>query len=411
VAHWRRKRAPVSIDIDGPLTPFLKSYAAFLNYLGYAHQTFLRKTWLVGQFNKWLRRKRISIGDVSIQHTERFLHGYSYSKQGDPATLNDLVAWLCKRGVVSSDAVSAPEQSELNLLVEEYSTYLLQERGLASTSIKDYTGIVRRFLIQSCPDGRSDLASLTARPICDFIVSEATRYKLSREASLLAVAVRSFLRFALHCGYIKTPLADAVPAVATHPLTSLPRALPHRNVRQVLSQSMRRRSPRGLRDYAILLLLARLGLRAREVMLLELGDVDWNNSCIHVSGKGRQEQPMPLPQDVGQAIATYLKNGRPKSSCRRLFLRAQAPWRGLASSAAISAIVKRALKRAGIRAATYGAHQFRHTLATNLLRNKISLPNISVVMRHRDPNTTRIYAKLDLKALREVAQPWPGRPL
>ena len=146
-------------------------------------------------------------------------------------------------------------------------------------------------------------------------------------------------------------------------------------------------------------------------MLLELDDIDWDNACVHVSGKGRQERPLPLPHDVGEAIAKNLRDGRPASSCRRVFLRTRAPWRGVATHSSISAIVGRALKRAQIKSTTHGAHQFRHSLATNMLRRGASLTEIGQVMRHRDPNTTRLYAKVDLGALREVALPWPGRPL
>jgi site-specific recombinase XerD len=145
-------------------------------------------------------------------------------------------------------------------------------------------------------------------------------------------------------------------------------------------------------------------------MLLELDDIDWETACIHVCGKGRQERPLPLPHDVGEALAAYLRNGRPVSSCRQVFLRTRAPWRGVAKSSSISAIVRRALKRAQVQSATWGAHQFRHSLATNMLRRGASLTEIGQVMRHRDPNTTRLYAKVDLGALREVALPWPGRP-
>jgi site-specific recombinase XerD len=295
-------------------------------------------------------------------------------------------------------------------LVEEYLSYLTEERGLAATSIEQYESLVRGFLNTSCPAGRVELHSLSAQGIAAFVQGEAQRYRTSKAASLLAVAVRSFLRFARYRGYIEKDLAAAVPAVAHWSLASIPRALPLKYVRRVLRHSKRRRTPCGLRDRAILLLLARLGLRAREVMLLELDDIDWSNSSVHVCGKGRQERPLPLPYDVGKAIATYLRDGRPASPCRRVFLRARAPWRGLANSSDISAIVKRALMRAQIKSVSYGAHQFRYALATNMLRQGLTLTEIGQLLRHRSPNTTRVYAKVDLDALREVALPWPGRP-
>jgi site-specific recombinase XerD len=296
-------------------------------------------------------------------------------------------------------------------LVEDYSGYLLSERGLASTSGEVYTAIAHRFLTRTCPGGRSELKTLTAQKIRDFVMHEARKFRTSKAASLLTTVVRSLVRFVHYRGYIDRSLVGAVPAVAHWSMAPIPRALPLEAVRRVLAQSKLNRTPCGLRDHAILVVLARLGLRAREVMLLELEDIDWTNACIHICGKGRQERPVPLPHDVGEAIAAYLRSGRPASSCRHVFLRARAPWRGVAKSSSISAIVGRALKRAQVKSATHGAHQFRHSLATTMLRRGASLTEIGQIMRHRDPNTTRLYAKVDLNALREVALPWPGRPL
>jgi site-specific recombinase XerD len=162
-----------------------------------------------------------------------------------------------------------------------------------------------------------------------------------------------------------------------------------------------------LRNRAILLLLARLGLRAGEVARLELGDIDWSEGCLSVHGKGRVERPLPLPHDVGKAIAAYLEHGRPESSCRRVFLRSRAPFDGLRSNSDICQIVARAIRRAGIELDSTGAHQLRHALAVDMLRQRASLTEIGQVLRHRSPDATRRYAKVDLEALREVALPWP----
>jgi site-specific recombinase XerD len=164
----------------------------------------------------------------------------------------------------------------------------------------------------------------------------------------------------------------------------------------------------GLRNRAILLLLARLGLRAQEIVRLELDDIDWSQGWLRVHGKGRQERPMPLPHDVGQAIASYLKNGRPESTCRGLFLRSRAPFDGLGSHSDICQIVRRAIGRAGIELKVTGAHQLRHALAVDMLRQGLSLTEIGQMLRHRSPEATRRYAKVDLDGLRAVALPWPG---
>ena len=191
-------------------------------------------------------------------------------------------------------------------------------------------------------------------------------------------------------------------------MASIPRAMPADSVRALLKASKKWRTPVGLRNHAILLLLARLGLRAGEIIRLELGDIDWKEGSLNVCGKGRAERPLPLPHDVGEAIAIYLERGRPESSCRHVFLRARAPFDGLKSHADISQMVARAIEHVGIKSISTGAHQLRHALAVDMLRQGASLTEIGQVLRHRSPDATRRYAKVDLDALGEVALPWPG---
>ena len=190
-------------------------------------------------------------------------------------------------------------------------------------------------------------------------------------------------------------------------MSSIPRAIPAESVRQLLA-SIDRRTARGRRDYAILLLLARLGLRASEVALLELDDLDWNAGQITIRGKRGRIIALPLPADVGAAIAAYLRHGRPRSISRRVFVRAHAPNNGFAGPSAIACVVRAALERVGVDAPTKGAHQFRHALATQLLRRGASLTEIGAILRHRSPETTTIYDKVDLDTLRTLALPWPG---
>jgi site-specific recombinase XerD len=397
--------------IEGPLSGILLSYAGLLNEERFSHESFLSKTRFVMHFSRWLHKHGMGVKDLTLTLGERFLRDCPSRRSGDPTTLKHFLTWMCSQELIPPQALQTHEKSEVETLIEEYASYLLAERGLASTSVEVYAALARRFLERTCPAGRRDLKALAAADIRAFVTHEARKFRTSKAASLLAVAIRSLLRFIHYRGYTDRSLAVAVPAVAHWSMAPIPRALPLKAVRRVLTQSKKRHTPCGLRDRAILLLLARLGLRAREVMLLELDDLDWANGCIYVCGKGHQERPLPLPHDVGQAIATYLREGRPVSSCRRVFLRTRAPWRGVATHDAISMVAHRALKRAGIRSPTYGAHQFRHSLATNMLRRGASLTEIGQVLRHRDPNTTRIYAKVDLKSLREVALPWPGAPL
>jgi integrase len=187
----------------------------------------------------------------------------------------------------------------------------------------------------------------------------------------------------------------------------VPKFLPAGAVQQVLDRC-ERETPNGRRNYAILLLLARLGLRACEIVALSLNDIDWDNSRLTIRCKGGRWAQMPLPADVGEAIANYLRFGRPRCVCRNVFLRHRAPLRGFTDSTTVSSIVRRALIRSGIDSVRKGSHLFRHTLATELLRNGASLDEIAELLRHRSPNTTAVYAKVDVTALRTLALPWPG---
>ena len=204
-----------------------------------------------------------------------------------------------------------------------------------------------------------------------------------------------------------TDLAACIPTIANWQFSTLPKFLQPVPVQRVLTQCDRR-TAYGRRNFAILLLLARLGLRACEIVTLTLDDIHWQVGEISIIGKGNQSALLPLPPDVGQAIADYLEKDRPPCSTRRVFIRMRAPHRGFANSIAISTIVARTLKSAGIDSPHKGAHLFRHTLATEMLRQGAALSDIALLLRHSSINTTTLYAKVDLMALRPLAQPWPG---
>ena len=223
----------------------------------------------------------------------------------------------------------------------------------------------------------------------------------------MTCALRSFLRYGCFIGEVTLDLAAAVPVVANWSMPDIPRAIAADQVGKLLS-SVDRSSGVGCRDYAVLLLLARLGIRASEVAMLELDDIDWHEGLLRVRGKGGRRTELPLPTDVGQAVADYLQRGRPVSPIRRVFLRAKAPIKGFIGPCAICSIVQHAIQRSGVDAPTFGAHQFRHGLATEMLRQGASLGEIGEVLGHRHPQTTKIYTKVDITALRALALPWPG---
>jgi site-specific recombinase XerD len=228
-----------------------------------------------------------------------------------------------------------------------------------------------------------------------------------KRAGLMVTALRSFFRYLRYRGDITTDLAACIPTIANWQFSTLPKFLQPEQVQRVLSQCDRR-TAHGRRNFAILLLLARLGLRACEIVNLTLDDIHWEAGEISIQGKGNRSALLPLPSDVGQAIADYLEKDRPACSTRRVFICMKAPRRGFANSIAISTIVARTLKSAGIDSPHTGAHLFRHTLATEMLRQGAAITEIALLLRHSSINTTTLYAKVDLMALQPLAQPWPG---
>ena len=314
--------------------------------------------------------------------------------------------FLRREGMIAAETRRAPRLSPVERCLRAFESYLRQERALAPSTIISYLSFVRAFLMDRFGGDPVMLSRLGARDVVRFVQRQASRLHLKR-AKLLTCALRSFLRYARYRGTVRLDLAAAVPIVANWSMSSVPRAIGADQVRQLLT-SLDRRTAMGRRDYAIVLLLARLGLRSGEVAFLELDDLEWNAGLVRVRGKGGQRTVLPLPAEVGEAIAAYLQHGRPVSPSRRVFLRSKAPARGFLSQCAIGSIIRHTLQRAGIQAPTTGAHQFRHALATQMLRHGASLAEIGEILRHRNPQTTTIYAKVDLKALRTLALPWPG---
>jgi len=227
-------------------------------------------------------------------------------------------------------------------------------------------------------------------------------------AKLMVSALRSFFRFLFQHGETETDLAGAVPTVPAWQLAVVPKYLTPAEVERVV-HACSRNTAVARRDRAIILLLARLGLRASEVIALELDDIDWRAAVLTVRGKGGYHDRLPLPADVGEAMAAYLRHYRPICTTRRVFIRIKAPYRGFGHPSSISTIVCRALNRAGLQPSLKGAHILRHSLATSMLRSGASLDEIGEILRHRTPNTTEIYAKVDINSLRSLALPWPTK--
>ena len=359
----------------------------------------------IARFSNWLQTRQVDLEQMDEAVVERFLqrdpgivHG------GESASLRRLLAMLREIGLTSA---KSPESRNCpQRFVDEYRRYLLQERGLTETSVMNYVPFAEELLSGRFGLSEMNLSELTARDVTNFLQDRARQLSPGR-AKLMVTALRSFLRYLRYQGEISVDLAGCVPPVAAWSLSTVPKFLPAGAVQQVLDHC-ERETPNGRRNYAVLLLLARLGLRACEIVALSLIDIDWGSGSLTIRCKGGRWARLPLPADVGEAIATYLRFGRPLCVCRNVFLRHRAPLRGFADSTTVSSIVKRALIRSGIDSVRKGAHLFRHTLATELLRNGASLDEIGELLRHRSPNTTAVYAKVDLTSLRTLALPWPG---
>lgn len=399
----------LSQPLEGPLSAHIAAFAAWARQQGYALHSRYRQVLLAACFSRWLRQQSVSMRRLCAKHLTQYLRSRARHVQihsGDAAALRQLLDFLRSEGVIPPEKIAACRLTPVEHETQAFATYLRKERALAEVTVVNYVPFIRGFLTDRFGNGRATLSRLCAGDVVRFVQCQAPRLHQKR-AKLLTTALRSFLRYARYRGDITTDLVAAVPCVANWSMTSIPRSISPDAVRHLLA-SIDRRTPGGRRDYAILLLLARLGLRASEVAFLELDDVDWTVGQLSVRGKGGQRAVLPLCAEVGEAIAAYLRHGRPRSSSRRIFLRLKAPIRGFLDQTAIGSIVRHNLARTGIKAPTKGAHQFRHALATEMLRHGASLTEIGEVLRHRSPQTTTIYAKVDLDALRPLALPWPG---
>jgi len=392
----------------GPFRDWIDLYAARLRKDGYSTVTARYSVRIVNCFIQWLIRHRFDRGDISDQLADRFFRDKDRGcglRGGDPAAIGRLLEVLRETGIA---ARAAPRLlSPADQILERYSAYLDHRLGLNARSCAAYIKFTRPFLRDMSITDPDDFARLTTADVLRYVERRA-RDASAATAVAMCSRLRSFLRYLHVEGLIAHDLAACVPSVKKWRFTALPTYLSTAQLELVL-QCCDRSTASGRRDYAVLLLLSRLGLRAQEVATLMLDDIDWRAGHFRIQGKGRQPAIMPLPPDVGAAIAAYLQSGRPVSVHRQLFLKAYPPHLGFPPATGIRDIAARALRRAGIGDIAHrGSHIFRHSLATELLGSGAALTQISQILRHRDHNTTRIYAKVDLASLRTLSLPWPG---
>jgi site-specific recombinase XerD len=326
--------------------------------------------------------------------------------RGCAATLHRFLTHLRARGAVPVSPTPAVDQSPLGQLQRQYEQYLTAQRGLAPVTVSKYIGVLRWFLLDRFGNGPLELGALDVSTITTFVIRHA-RTMSPGYAKGMVTALRSICQFLLQRGAIERDLAACVPRLSDWRLATIPKYLTPDEVERVL-QACDRQTVVGRRNHAVLLLLARLGLRAGEIVALELDDIHWRAGELIVrSSKRLPQDRLPLLSEVGEALATYIRRDRPRHPTRRVFLCTRAPRRGFSGPSTVSTIVRRALARVGLCPALKGAHVLRHSLATRMLRHGASLQEIGQILRHRDVNTTEIYAKVDIDGLRALAQPWP----
>jgi site-specific recombinase XerD len=393
----------------GLFGPHLDTFVAALCELGYARSTVRARLRLLDDLGRWLARQGPELTDLQEQVVNRFLQERQRQGRlgrGDARAARHFLEHLRQMGAVRSPEPAADE-SPLATLRRQYESHLEKERGLAASTITRYWLFIRHLISEHFGDAPIRVRDLAPDDVSRFLLRHA-RSGSPGVARLMVTALRSFFRFLFLHGQTESDLAGAVPTVPSWRLAELPKYLAPEEVERVV-RACERDTPVARRDHAIVLLLARLGLRASEVIALELDDIHWRAGKLKVRGKGGLHDCLPLPVDVGEALANYLRHYRPPCTTRRLFVRTRAPHRAFANLSSLSTIVRRAMHRAGLHPDFQGAHVLRHSLATGMLRSGASLDEIGEILRHRVPNTTEIYAKVDVQGLRSLALPWPTK--
>jgi site-specific recombinase XerD len=388
----------------GVLTEQVEGYRVWLAERGYTTQTARNMLKDLGQVGLWLSRQGLDAADLNEKRVDQHLSDLEQAgrrRVAGPRGAVPLLTFLREAGVVPAPQVT-PSPAEV--LLERYRCWMESERGLSASTMLRYGNTARRFLAeQAMTDGQFAPEGLTGADLNAFLLRECTRVSAGSAKGRVA-ELRSLMRFLHLHGVIPMKLGGAVPPVGGWRFASVPPTMAVGDVQRLLDHTPREETV-GVRDYAILMLVARLGLRSIEVARLLLDDVDWRCGEIVVRGKGRREDRLPLPADVGEALVAYLSIPRPHLKARHMFLTCRAP-RGPIRADLVGDVVERACLRAG--SPKVGPHRLRHALAADMLRHGAGLTAIGQVLRHQDLATTALYAKVDFVALRAVAQPWPG---
>jgi site-specific recombinase XerD len=387
-----------------PIAPYAEAYRTELKMRGYTALSAVNELRQVARLSRWLAERDLTVAEFNARRVEEFIafqrgNGIGRAQWSRPG-LVCLLEVLGNLGVLGEEE-PAPAASAEEFLLGAFERYLQGERGLAPGTVRGYVDRVRRFLAGL--DLVGGLGSVAAADVTAAVLRESAAMSVATAQNFVA-ALKSFLRFCFVEGLVARDLSEAALALTGRRRSSLPRGIGAANARSLLA-SCDRRSTLGRRDYAVLVILLRLGLRRSEVAGLCLDDIDWRAGEVVVRGKGGREDRLPLPADVGKAIAAYLRQGRRRGGRREVFLRARAPY-GPMAPGTVSSTVRRACRRAGI--AEVGSHRLRHTVACEMVAAGVPLVEIAQVLRHQSLQTTAVYARVDLERLRRLAPPWPG---
>ncbi len=387
--------------VAGPLAPFADAYREELEGVGYTRLSVVYLQRQVACVSRWLDARGLGVEQLDEACIEAFVA--EQRERGRVAGvsrpgLSCLLKLLRDLGAVS---VAVPfELSPTEELMESFGRFLLTERGLVPGTVRGYVDRARRFVAGLGPGG---LAAVTAAQVTDAVLGESASVSVSAAQNYVA-GLRAFLRFRFVEGLVEADLSEAALSITGRRRSPLPRGIAKHEAEALLA-SCDRRTAIGRRDYAVIITLLRLGLRRGEAAGLRIDDIDWRAGELVVVGKGGRRDRLPLPTDVGAAIASYLRRGRPASDRREVFLRARAPF-GPMAAGTVASTVRRVCRRAGV--PEVGAHRLRHTAACEMAAAQVPLPEIAQVLRHRSLQSTAIYARVDLDRLRELALPWPG---
>lgn len=392
------------VHVTGPLAPFASAFKSKLKDLGYTPLSVASELRMLADWSRWLQEQSLSAADVTRERGEQFVterHSAGRVSPYPPRVFNTMIEILIEQDVIEPDDDAPAPGSGIDVVLASFKEFLLSERGLALSTAAAYVLRARRFLDRQVPTGT--LSALKTKNVTDAVRAEAALVSVG-STQFFVVAVRSFLRYCFIEGLTPTDLSGAALAVTGRRRSPLAARISTADAQGLLDSCDRYESA-GLRDYAILVLLIRLGLRASEVATLSLDDIDWRAGLIVVHGKDHRDDQLPLPADVGQALTDYLQQGRPPTSHREVFLRLLAPLQALGRGG-IATVVRRACHRTGL--APIGTHRLRHTLASDMVNSGARLSEIAQVLRHRSLTSTALYARVDIAGLRSLARPWPG---